>query len=380
MSSESNHDSHQPQAGSTIVPVELGGRTYPIVIGSGLLRELGLLLRSRFSSDRLTLITDENVGPLHAGAAVASAREAGFDVEVLTVPAGDATKCLDQAGVLWDSLAGRRHSRFEPIVALGGGVVGDLAGFVAATWLRGVPFVQCPTTTEADIDAAVGGKTAINHRSGKNLIGAFHQPSIVCIDTRCLATLSDRDFRAGLAESVKHAVIRDPGFLDWQTSRAAEILAQDELTLVELIRRNCANKAAVVAADERETADSPEGRVALNFGHTFGHAIEAQSEYALRHGEAVALGMVAELELAVSEIGFPSPDRGRVERLLNRLGLPTRSPIPLEIPELLARLEVDKKVRNQRVRFAIPRRLGEMQWLVAPSVESVNRALRRVID
>jgi len=379
MTSASNHEGAPPRPDAAVVRVELGGRAYPIHIGPGLLRELGWLMRARFSGDRLTLVTDENVGPLHAGEAVASIRQAGFAAEVLTVPAGDATKCLDQARDLWDSLAVRRHSRSEPIVALGGGVVGDLTGFVAATWLRGVPFVQCPTTTEADIDAAVGGKTAINHRCGKNLIGAFHQPSFVCIDTRCLATLSPRDFRAGLAESVKHAVIRDPDFLDWQTVSAGAILAQDELTLIELIRRNCANKAAVVAADERETADAPDGRAALNFGHTFGHAIEAQSEYTLRHGEAVAVGMVAELELAVREAEFPSADRDRVERLLDLLGLPTRSPIPLEISDLLARLEVDKKVCNQKVRFVLPYRFGEMRWLVDPPVESMTRALQRVV-
>ncbi len=364
---------------ATTVVVGLAERTYPIIIGPRLLHELGFLLRERFACRRLTLVTDGNVGPLYAATAVESAEAAGFAVEVLTVPPGDATKCISQAENLWEALARQRHGRSEPVVALGGGVVGDLAGFVAATWLRGVPFVQCPTTTEADIDASVGGKTAVNHASGKNLIGAFHQPVFVCVDTSCLATLSPRDFRAGLAESVKHAVIRDPGFLDWHEHHAQALLRQEADPLQELIRRNCVNKAAVVVADERETAESADGRAALNFGHTFGHAIEAQSGYALRHGEAVALGMVAELDLAMRYAGLASSDRERVETVLRDLELPIQSPVPLCTPDLLARLELDKKVRNQQVRFVLPSRLGAMRWVTAPPAAELAQSLRRIV-
>jgi 3-dehydroquinate synthase len=369
------------------VDVPLFGRAYQITVGPGALRQLGQRLRERCATGgmpaseqacRATLITDTNVGPLYAGRAVAVLQTAGFETLVLTVPAGDATKSLAQAAAIYDCLADRRHSRAEPVVALGGGMVGDLAGFVAATWLRGVPFVQCPTTVEADVDAGVGGKTAVSHPAGKNLIGAFHQPIFVCIDTDCLATLSPRDFRAGLAESVKHAVIRDRAFFDWHEARAADILAPDAATLRELIRRNCENKAAVVVADERETDDIGVGRAALNFGHTIGHAIEAQLNYELRHGEAVALGMVAAMDLAVRHAGFPEPERARVEALLTVLELPVRSPRLLDVPDLLLRLGADKKVRNRAVRFVVPPHIGAVCWLDSPPAADIERAIHRI--
>ena len=284
--------------------MELPGRAYPIDIGPGALGRIGERLRGRCEAGRATLITDTNVGPLYGEKAASSLDAAGFEVVVLTVPAGDASKSTARAGLLYDELAGRRHGRWEPVVALGGGMVGDLAGFVAATWQRGVPFVQCPTTVEADVDAGVGGKTAVNHPAGKNLIGVFHQPVLVCIDTDCLGTLGGRDFRAGLAESVKHAVIRDAAFFDWHEARRAEILGREPTVVLELIRRNCENKAAVVVADEREACRDGVGRAALNFGHTIGHAIEAQTGYTLRHGEAVSLGMVASMDLAARLCGF----------------------------------------------------------------------------
>ncbi|MFH1417182.1 MAG: 3-dehydroquinate synthase [Planctomycetota bacterium] len=360
------------------VVVGLPGRAYPINIGSGLLAGAGACLRGRSSAQRVTVVTDSNVGPLYAEKLSTSLEQAGFQCHVLTVPAGDASKSAAQAAVLYDALAERRHSRTEPVVALGGGMVGDLAGFVAATWLRGVPFVQCPTTVEADVDASVGGKTAINHLAGKNLIGAFHQPLLVCIDTDCLRTLSRRDFVAGLAESVKHAVIRDAAFFAWHEDRSAAILAQDPITVRDLIRRNCENKAQVVVADEREEAEQGVGRAALNFGHTIGHAIEAQFNYELRHGEAVALGMVAAMDLAVRLCGFPDAQRHRVEALLKSLELPIRSPHPLDLPDILARLGADKKVRDRTVRFILPTNLGSVRWLDAPSEGDIEQAVRRL--
>lgn len=360
------------------VEVPLAGRTYPIDIGRKALRQLGARLRDRCPANRATIITDENVGPLYAKDVQASLEAAGIESAILCVPAGDATKSLDQAARLYDALAARRHGRDEPIIALGGGMVGDLAGFAAATWLRGVPFVQCPTTMEADVDASVGGKTAVNHPAGKNLIGAFHQPILVCIDTACLATLERRDFLAGLAESVKHAVIRDPGFLDWHEKSVDAIHAQQPDTLVELIRRNCENKAAVVVADERETDDCGVGRAALNFGHTIGHAIEAQLHYQLRHGEAVALGMVAAMDLAVRHSGFEEVERKRVESLLAALGLPVRARSVLDTADLIARLGMDKKVRHRTVRFILPVRIGEVCWFDAAPASDVVQAIERL--
>ncbi len=344
------------------VHVDLPGRAYDITIGAGLLTEVGDIVRRLSRARRAAVVTDSHVGPLYADMLGKSLQAAGFDHSTLTVPAGDATKSLDQAARLYDALAKARHDRSEPVIALGGGMVGDLAGFVAATWLRGVPFVQCPTTLEADIDASVGGKTAVNHQAGKNLIGAFHQPICVCIDPACLATLSERDFIAGLAESVKHAVIRDPKFFDWHEQQADAIEAQSEETVCELIRRNCVNKAEVVAQDERETASTIVGRAALNFGHTIGHAIEAQSRYALRHGEAVALGMVAAGVLAECEGRFPAEQNRRLRSLLESLRLPVRSPHRLDTADILNRLYVDKKTASGKVRFVLPTRIGHVEW------------------
>lgn len=361
------------------VTVALPGRAYAIDIGHGALGALGAGLRERCEASRATIITDANVGPLYAEKAAASLTDAGIEPTVLTVPAGDATKSLSIAGRLYDDLARVRHGRWEPIVALGGGMVGDLAGFVAATWQRGVPLVQCPTTVEADVDASVGGKTALNHASGKNAIGAFHQPIFVCIDTACLATLSARDYRAGLAESVKHGIIRDAAFFDWQAGHGAEILAAEPATVQELIRRNCENKAAVVVADERETAAEGVGRAALNFGHTIGHALEAQSAYGLRHGEAVSLGMVAAMDLAVALCGFPEEDRSRGEALLAGLELPVRAPGGIDVSDILSRLGSDKKVRHRKVRFVLPTRIGEVRWCDSPSTEDIEGAIRRLL-
>jgi 3-dehydroquinate synthase len=258
-------------------------------------------------------------------------------------------------------------------------MVGDLVGFVAATWLRGVPIVQCPTTMEADVDASVGGKTAVNHPAGKNLIGCFHQPLLVCIDIGCLATLSERDFTAGLAESVKHAVILDRLFFEWHEARCGEIRARRPEVIRELIERNCRNKAAIVVADERETDQQGVGRAALNFGHTIGHVLESQWNYALRHGEAVALGMVAAMELAVASVGFAEEERQRVESLLKAIGLPTRAPLPVDIPDAIRRLGTDKKVRNQTVRFVVPTAIGSARWLDGPGGSDIDRAMRRLL-
>lgn len=361
------------------VAVQLGDRSYSVHIGAGLLDELGALVRSRCPAARqATIITDSVVGPLYADRALASLAGASFAATLMTVPAGESSKSLVVASELYDALAEGRHARDEPIIALGGGVVGDLAGFVAATWLRGVPFVQCPTTTEACFDASVGGKTAVNHLAGKNLIGAFHQPAVVCIDTICLATLSDRDYRAGLAESVKHAIIADEAFLHWHERHAAAILSRDAATLVQLIRRNCEIKAAVVATDERETSGNGVGRAALNFGHTIGHALEAESAYGLRHGEAVALGMTAALELAVRLTRFPVAQRDRVEALLTALGLPTRLDQPLNAGSLIARLASDKKLAGGRVRFVLPGGTGSLEW-AEPSETDIRTGLARLM-
>ncbi len=361
-----------------IVPVNLPGRAYDIHIGHGLLHDFGRQLAARCPARRATVITDSNVERLSLATLTDTLRAANIESESMVIPVGEASKSLTQLSRIYDELAKRRHGRDEPIVALGGGVVGDLAGFAAATWLRGVPFVQCPTTLEAMIDASIGGKTGINHAAGKNLIGAFHQPLWVCIDPAYLATLSPRDVTAALAESIKHAVIADPGFLAWHEANIANIRSLQNEAMVELIARNCRIKAAIIEQDERETAVESVGRAALNFGHTAGHAIEAQTNYALRHGEAVALGMVAAMELSVRSCGLAEVDRQRVETLLGAVGLSVRCDHPLDVENLLVRLGSDKKVRSQQVRFVAVPRLGVTSWLIRPNPSDVRAALARL--
>jgi 3-dehydroquinate synthase len=369
-----------PMNGDVVtVTVDLPGRAYPVRIGQHLLASAGAFVRACSRAARALVVTDSNVGPLYAAALQESLQAAGFESELITVPPGDASKSLPQAAQVYDVLAARRHDRGEPIIALGGGMVGDLAGFVAATWLRGVPFVQCPTTVEADVDASVGGKTAVNHPMGKNLIGCFHQPVLVCIDLDCLRTVSRRDFVAGLAESVKHAIIRDSAFFEWHEAHAAAILAARNDILQEFVYRNCRCKAAVVVADERETATTDVGRAALNLGHTIGHAIETQCNYELRHGEAVGLGLVAAMDLAVRCVGFPDPHRQRVEALLARLELPIRASKTLDCQDILRRLGADKKVRDRTVRFIVPVTIGAVRWLDAPAIADVEQAIQRLL-
>jgi 3-dehydroquinate synthase len=359
------------------VAVEVAGHAYRVEIGAGLLAGTGERIRAMLPARRATIISDRAVAALYGERLGQSLLAAGIEYSLLTVPPGDASKSLAVAAELYDELALLRHARDEPVIALGGGMVGDLAGFVAATWMRGVPVIQCPTTTEAAIDAAVGGKTALNHASGKNLIGAFHQPRLVRVDTDCLATLDDRDFAAGLAESVKHAVVADAVFLDWQEQQVEPINSRRPDIIAELIRRNCAIKAAVVAADERETSAQGVGRAALNFGHTIGHAIEAAAGYRLRHGEAVALGMRAELALAEECAGLRPGDRGRVEQLLAglRVAAPERPPAG----RVMSLLGHDKKTRGGRLRLVVPSGLGAVQWLEAPSPEVLRRAIEHVL-
>lgn len=360
------------------VRVNLPQRAYDLLIGHGLLHGLGRQVALRCPAMRAAIVTDSNVGPLYLDAAIQSLQAAGIAATQIVVPTGEASKSLNQLSELLDVLASHHHARDEPIIALGGGVVGDLAGFAAAIWLRGVPFVQCPTSLEAMIDASVGGKTGINQTAGKNLIGAFYQPRLVCIDPACLSTLSPRDYTAALAESVKHAVIADPAFLAWHEAHVQDLRAQQAETVCALIERNCRIKARYVEKDEREEAEKGVGRAALNFGHTIGHAIEAVSSYSLRHGEAVSLGMIVALDLSVRGCGLSDVNRCRVEALLAVLGLPVKCAVPLDMDELRARLGADKKVRDQRVRFVVTPKLGETDWLIEPNEADLRAAIDRL--
>lgn len=326
-----------------------------MLVGRGLLAEVAGQLPARLAGRRAIVISDTTVAGLHAGPLLASLRSAGYEARLLEVAPGEGSKTLAQAERLYAALAAEHANRSTPVLALGGGVVSDLAGFVAATWMRGLPFVPLPTTVEADLDACLGGKTAVNHPAGKNLIGAFHQPSLVVIDIDCLATLPDRDFAAGLAESVKHGMIRDRGLVDWQLAHSRQIRQRDPETLEALVERNCAIKAAIVAADEREAGP----RMILNFGHTIGHALEAELGYDLRHGECVALGMLAAGLVATARGGFAAADHDRMRSLLEAFNLPTRLPRRLDAAAVLKRLGHDKKVRGGELNFVLPTGIGE---------------------
>ncbi len=351
------------------VSVDLQGREYGIHVGAGVCERLASVVAGFPEMHQVAVIADRHVAKLHLEKVVA-----GLDPRptVLTVPPGESSKSREVAGRLYDGLAEARIERGDLIITLGGGMVGDLGGFVAATWLRGIRFVQVPTTLEAAIDASVGGKTGLNHPAGKNLIGAFHQPSAVVIDTDLLATLPQRDYAAGLGESVKHAAIRDAAFLAWQESNAEAIVAREQDVLTELIARNCEIKAEVVVRDEREQ----NLRAILNFGHTIGHAAEHVLEYDLRHGECVALGMIAANELACARGLLDRSVADRIERLIARLGLPRWLPRAVDTREIVEVCRMDKKVRAGRVHFVLLRGLGTPERVGDVSEEEIGAAVR----
>jgi 3-dehydroquinate synthase len=332
--------------------IEFGDCATRVVVDPGLLDHVGqfLLTAGLPTLKAVSLITDDTVGKLYGGQVTASLSAAGLDCKVQAIEPGETSKSLQCAERLYDGLARQQAGRDGLILALGGGVVSDLAGFVTATWLRGVPFAICPTTLEADVDASIGGKTAVNIDAGKNLVGAFHQPVLVAADPLCLKTLDRRDLRSGLAESIKHAILFSEEFLAWHEERADAILALDPDTMADLIGRNMRFKADVVREDPREQT---ERRVLLNFGHTLGHAIERCGEYRHRHGECVALGMLAACRLSHSLGLLSATDVDRVEVMLRRFRLPTVLEDPPEWSDILARMRVDKKVRQEKVRFIL---------------------------
>lgn len=362
-----------------IVQVEVQPRPYPVVIGPGVLAQVGPRLARCVKGRRALVITDTNVGPLYGNGALESLRSAGFEPTLLTMPAGEATKSLESLARIYDACAEARIDRTSPLVSLGGGVMGDLTGFAAATWVRGVPFVQCSTTIEADVDASVGGKTAVNHTSGKNMIGAFYQPRFVLIDINTLKTLSDRDYIAGLAESIKHAVIRDAEFFAFHEANTNAIRSRDPAILPALLERNVQIKAEIVAQDERETSGL---RALLNFGHTVGHAIETlQSRTAdpWRHGEAVAVGMVAACQIGVAAGRLSRPDADRIVALIERMTLPIRAHLADHRPEVHKLMALDKKVAAGRIRFALADRIGRATLYDDVQPAWIETALDRIL-
>jgi 3-dehydroquinate synthase len=335
------------------LPLDLGDRSYPIYIGAGLLDRPELLSR-HIPGTRVAIVTNETVAPLYLArlhAHVVSLKP----VEVV-LPDGEQYKSLEVLNRIFDALLSARCDRRTTIIALGGGVIGDMAGFAAASYQRGVPFIQVPTTLLAQVDSSVGGKTGVNHPLGKNMIGAFYQPRAVIIDTDTLNTLSDRELSSGLAEVIKYGLIRDPEFFSWLEVNLDKLLARDPEALAYAIHRSCRNKAEVVAADERESGV----RATLNLGHSFGHAIETGMGYGnWLHGEAIAAGMMMASDLSRRLKWLSAADVARIEKLIRRARLPVRAPGTLSAARFLELMAVDKKVLDGRLRLVLLKRLGE---------------------
>ena len=335
------------------LPLDLGDRSYPIYIGAGLLDRPELLSRHILGT-RVAIVTNETVAPLYLArlrAHVVSLKP----VEVV-LPDGEQYKSLEVLNRIFDALLSARCDRRTTIIALGGGVIGDMAGFAAASYQRGVPFIQVPTTLLAQVDSSVGGKTGVNHPLGKNMIGAFYQPRAVIIDTDTLNTLPDRELSSGLAEVIKYGLIRDPEFFAWLEVNLDKLLARDPEALAYAIHRSCWNKAEVVAADERESGV----RATLNLGHSFGHAIETGMGYGnWLHGEAIAVGMVMASDLSRRLNWLSAADVARVEKLIRRARLPVRAPGTLSTARFLELMAVDKKVLDGHLRLVLLKRLGE---------------------
>ena len=343
--------------------VEIPHRQYPIFVAEGLLadtQKLRELLLARIQGRQVAIITNKVVAPLYLDALLEALD--GLQVDVMQMDDGEAEKNLQVYQQTMDFLLAARHNRSTCLIALGGGVVGDLCGFVAATFQRGVDFVQIPTTLLAQVDSSVGGKTAVNHPQGKNMIGAFHQPVAVLADTATLGTLPSREYAAGLAEVVKYGVIEDAAFFEFLEQHSDDLLAKDGAVLSQVILRCCAIKAEVVSADERESGR----RAILNYGHTFGHGIEKLCGYGQwLHGEAVAIGMVMAARLSVAVAGLDESVVMRLTALLRRLGLPTAldqaSRKVATIEAMMDVMGLDKKVVDGRLRFIVASQLGQVQ-------------------
>jgi 3-dehydroquinate synthase len=360
---------------SAVRLVDVGGaRPYRISIGPGLLRD-GDALAAPVRGRHVFVVSDSNVAPLYAHdvAAALQAQLPHAQVLVTCIAAGEAAKTLDSFAELTRELADFGATRDACVFALGGGVVGDLAGFVAACWMRGVDVVQLPTTLLAMVDSSVGGKTAVDLPQGKNLVGAFHPPRAVLADTTTLRSLPERELRAGLAEVVKYGAIRDAGFLDWLEANADALLARDDTALAEAIARSCAQKAEIVERDPFEHGE----RALLNFGHTFAHAIEAEQGYGgLNHGEAVAVGMVLAARLSTALGLGPAADAMRLAGLLQRFGLPTLLPQSLDAEALLARMRLDKKAQASGLRFVLWDGAGKARVVADVAEAAVLEVLR----
>jgi 3-dehydroquinate synthase len=364
---------HEYPSAVRIVTVPLGNRSYPIKIDQGLLARIGTECAELNLGARCAIISDSRVARRYAKPARAALVAAGFDPVLITFPAGETAKSLQSVQRCYDHLSAHRLERKSFIVALGGGVVGDLAGFVAATYLRGIPFVQVPTTLLAQVDSSVGGKVGVNLKAGKNLVGSFHQPKLVLCDLDTLNTLPRREYRAGLAEVIKYGIIYDADLFAQLESELPALLERNPDVLQSVIARCCEIKAEVVGQDETEAGL----RAILNFGHTIGHALEAISHYGkFLHGEAISIGQVAAAQISAELAGLSADDMVRIANLFRRAGLPITVPLnAARRQQLLQAMQLDKKVSAGEVRFVLAESIGKVRWGQQVPVELIDHCL-----
>lgn len=350
--------------------VNLAERSYPIYIGAGVLNQAELLNR-HIAGSQVMVVTNETVAPLYLQTVLD--RLQAKQICTVILPDGETYKSMDSAMRVFDELLANKFSRNACLIALGGGVIGDLTGFAAACYQRGVGFVQIPTTLLAQVDSSVGGKTAVNHPLGKNMIGAFYQPLCVLADTAVLNTLAERELSAGLAEVVKYGLIRDAEFFDWLEANVEALLRRDPVALTDAIERSCRNKAEVVAADERESGE----RATLNLGHTFGHAIETGMGYGVYlHGEAVAVGMCQAADLSRRLGWLTDAEVGRIVDLLRRAKLPVIPPAQLDANQFLELMAVDKKNVDGKLRLILLQRIGHATLPIGVDIQALEACLR----
>lgn len=353
----------------TPIMIQAGNQSYEALVGSRLLEEAGALLSQKLSGRDCAIVSDDNVAARFAQTLVQSLTSAGFKPTLITIPSGEKSKTLDEAEAICNRMSETRLDRSSFLVALGGGVVGDLTGFVAAIYHRGIPYVQVPTTLLAQVDSSIGGKTAVNTAVGKNMIGAWHHPTLVIADVDTLDTLPPREWKQGFAEVLKHAIIRD--------AEMFELLQHfDRKDIAALVRRNIEIKAKIVAADERETKGE---RALLNFGHTVGHAIERAGNYRdFLHGEAVSLGVVAACEISVRKAGLSETERDRILRALLAFDLPTRLPADFPREKILKAIRFDKKFKRQEVRFVVTPAIGSARLATDVTADDIAAALEKL--
>ncbi len=358
---------------SDTVKIDLGNRSYYIHIAENLLGSMNNILGDIISSDRAMVVTNPTVSALYGDIVYKQLQKGGILPQPVEISDGEEYKTLETAQRLYDAAYRYKVDRKTPIIALGGGVVGDIAGFVAATYLRGVPFIQIPTTLLAQVDSSVGGKVAVNHPKGKNIIGAFYQPIAVLADLSVIKTLPEREIQAGLAEVIKYGVISDKHFFNWLEENLEKLMSLDPIAMREAVRISCQCKAAVVKEDETEKGV----RAILNFGHTIGHAVEALTEYKIfRHGEAVSIGMVEAAEMAVNMGILAETEAQRIKNLLIRVGLPVQMPSDFNREDLIATIKKDKKVISSELTFVLPVCIGKVEIVKGVSENLIAPGLK----